>query len=370
MGSRGVTACLSARAGIAENGIAGVVGATTSMGDGAADVGPLGSATASASPVPLILGTAAPSLPTIAVPPASGAMFAIAPTARTADRRTLHRPWPLARTGAPWHTLNAAPPGRPTELPRKALPAGRAPRRKDEHRATTPRTHGVHVPRAVPGDRSSGWCMSCAPVDDRAPVGDSAPDPLVDETPAVLLPMLLTPTPFSIPPVPSSLTARASFLVSFAALLLEGPANASLLSLSGQIVLETLASFSFLSASSSAVVRVAIPNNKAATNEATLTIARLHISVPAACAVHVRIHFGDTRTRRKCASADLFLSEVSVPSFSLGDGTWASASDHFAASTLSDAFAFADLRLLLLRAIRDVRARVHDSLDGNRVLLA
>ncbi len=107
---------------------------------------PDGPATTSWILTRLAAGPAAPSLPTIA---SAGAMCAIAHSAKLDKDHTRHRPRPVARTGAPCCTRNAAPPGRPTGFRRKTVPAGRAHGLDDEDGATATVTCDVQVQNMV-----------------------------------------------------------------------------------------------------------------------------------------------------------------------------------------------------------------------------
>ncbi len=79
----------------------------------------------------------APSHPTMAPPwarlPRAAAMCSIARRATWNNEHTQHRPGRFARTGAPWHTRTAPPPGTPTSRNWKVVPVGRATPHEDEN---------------------------------------------------------------------------------------------------------------------------------------------------------------------------------------------------------------------------------------------
>ncbi len=164
---------------------------TSRRGGGRADVGAVGvtggstqgvgsddPATVSMARSWLPACPAAPSRSTIAppaVPTAAslGAMCAIALTNSLNDEHTQHRPRQTARTGAPWHTRNASPPGQTTGRSRKTIPAGRAPRHEDENGAAPTMLRG-HQVRMVMFDGSTARCMSGVNVMGRVRAGEGA----------------------------------------------------------------------------------------------------------------------------------------------------------------------------------------------------
>ncbi len=65
--------------------------------------------------------------------PAAAAMCAITRRGGANNDPTRHRPRHAARTGAPWHTRTASPPGRPTNPHWMAAPVGRECEHDDEN---------------------------------------------------------------------------------------------------------------------------------------------------------------------------------------------------------------------------------------------
>ncbi len=100
----------------------------------------------------------APSLSTIARPATRRrlaiAMFAIAHGGRQNGDETQHRPERSARTGAPWHTHAAMPPGTSTSRSWKIVPVGIPVRPNDEDGDDEPEVCTRCRGRAVGGMRS------------------------------------------------------------------------------------------------------------------------------------------------------------------------------------------------------------------------
>ncbi len=348
------------------SGAVGGVGAEEGVGaagDDTADVGMRSSATMLTSPTRLVACCATPSRATIAghaIPlAAAGAMFAIDRAAGTMDKHTQHRPWQLARTGAPWHTLNATPPGRPPERTRTAPPVGRARGHRDDDCATAPTLSGVRAPSVVPR-RGGGRETVVVQVGVRALVGGDLLDLracIASSAPRHFHSPLSS---FFLPSAPVLFFILSALLPAVPLRLVTDTANASLHNLVGKSAqLETVAVLTSLvltlpyadngaydpsvfhnlistAGPIAAVVGVTFASNTATRHVETLTIAAPRLVPSTFREVHVRCNLDGSSARRTWTSAGLLLAEVQAPMF------------------------------LLLRAFRDVGAGVHVGVTGSR----